>query len=46
MGRRFAAFIGLSEAETAGLVTALAVHETGGALQDEVQVDPRQRRER
>ena len=37
VGRRFADFIGLSEAETAGLVTALAVHETGGALQDEVQ---------
>jgi diguanylate cyclase (GGDEF)-like protein len=37
MGRRFAAFIGLNEAETAGLVTALAVHETGGAVRDEVQ---------
>ena len=37
VGRRFAAFIGLDEAETAGLVTALAVHETGGAVQDEVQ---------
>ena len=37
VGRRFAAFIGLSEAETAGLVTALAVHETGAAVQDEVQ---------
>lgn len=37
LGRRFAAFIGLSEAETAGLVTALAVHETGGAVHDEVQ---------
>ena len=37
VGRRFAEFIGLNEAETAGLVTALAVHETGGALQDEVQ---------
>jgi diguanylate cyclase (GGDEF)-like protein len=37
LGRRFAAFIGLNEAETAGLVTALAVHETGGAVQDEVQ---------
>ncbi len=34
LGRRFAAFIGLSEAETAGLVTALAVHETGAAVQD------------
>jgi len=38
VGRRFATFIGLDEAETAGLVTALAVHETGGAVQDEVQV--------
>jgi diguanylate cyclase (GGDEF)-like protein len=37
VGRHFAAFIGLSEAETAGLVTALAVHETGAAVQDEVQ---------
>ena len=37
VGRRFAAFIGLSEAEAAGLVTALAVHETGAAVQDEVQ---------
>jgi diguanylate cyclase (GGDEF)-like protein len=37
LGRRFAGFIGLSEAETAGLVTALAVHETGAAVQDEVQ---------
>jgi len=37
IGRRFAEFIGLSEAETAGLVTALAVHETGAAVQDEVQ---------
>jgi diguanylate cyclase (GGDEF)-like protein len=37
VGRRFAAFIGLSEAETAGLVTALAVYETGAAVQDEVQ---------
>ena len=37
IGRRFAAFIGLSEAEAAGLVTALAVHETGAAVQDEVQ---------
>ena len=36
IGRRFAAFIGLSEAETAGLVTALAVHETG-AVHDGVQ---------
>ncbi len=37
VGRRFAAFIGLSDAESAGLVTALAVHETGAAVQDEVQ---------
>ncbi len=37
VGRRFAAFIGLSEAEAAGLVTALAVHETGAAVQDQVQ---------
>jgi diguanylate cyclase (GGDEF)-like protein len=37
LGRRFARFIGLDEAETAGLLTALAVHETGGAVQDEVQ---------
>jgi diguanylate cyclase (GGDEF)-like protein len=37
IGRRFAAFIGLDEAETAGLVTALAVHETGATVQDGVQ---------
>jgi diguanylate cyclase (GGDEF)-like protein len=37
VGRRFADFIGLSEAETAGLITALAVHETGAAVKDEVQ---------
>ncbi len=37
LGRRFAEFIGLTDAEAAGLVTALAVHETGGAVQDEVQ---------
>ena len=37
VGRRFADFLGLEEAEAAGLVTALAVHETGGAVQDEVQ---------
>jgi diguanylate cyclase (GGDEF)-like protein len=37
LGRRFATFIALDEAETAGLLTALAVHETGGAVQDEVQ---------
>ena len=38
VGRRFGRFIGLGEAETAGLVTALAVVETGGAVQDEVQL--------
>jgi len=38
LGRRFAAFIGLSAAETAGLITALAVEETGAELRDEVQV--------
>ncbi len=37
IGRRFAAFIGLSEVEAAGLVTALAVHETGASVQDGVQ---------
>jgi len=37
VGRRFAAFLGFSEAETAGLVTALAVHETGAAVQDGIQ---------
>ena len=37
LGRRFASFIALDEAETAGLLAALAVHETGGAVQDEVQ---------
>jgi diguanylate cyclase (GGDEF)-like protein len=37
VGRRFAAFIGLSQGETAGLVTALAVHETGAAVQDGIQ---------
>jgi diguanylate cyclase (GGDEF)-like protein len=37
IGRRFADFIGLNEAETAGLITALAVHETGAVVQDEVQ---------
>ena len=36
VGRRFAAFIGLSEAETAGLVAALAVHESGVAVRDEI----------
>jgi diguanylate cyclase (GGDEF)-like protein len=38
IGRRFAAFIGLTDAEAAGLVTALAVHETGVPVQDEVQL--------
>jgi hypothetical protein len=37
LGRRFADFIGLSEAETVGLVTALAAVESDGALQAEVQ---------
>lgn len=37
LGRRFAETLGLSEVETAGLVTALAVHEVDGALADEVQ---------
>lgn len=37
LGQRFAAFIDLNEAEAAGLITALAVHETGGAVQEEVQ---------
>lgn len=37
VGRRFAAFIGLNEAETAGLVTALAVVESDGSVQQEVQ---------
>jgi len=37
VGRRFADFIGLSEAETVGLVTALAAVETDGGLQAEVQ---------
>jgi diguanylate cyclase (GGDEF)-like protein len=34
LGRRFAKFIGLDEAETSGLITALAVHETGIARED------------
>ena len=38
LGRRFAAFIGLNEAETAGLITALAVEKTGVELRDEVQI--------
>ena len=37
VGRRFADFIGLSEAETVGLVTALAAVEADGSLQAEVQ---------
>lgn len=37
VGRSFAAFIGLTRAETAGLVTALAVLERGTELQEEVQ---------
>jgi diguanylate cyclase (GGDEF)-like protein len=37
LGRRFAEALGLSEVETAGLVTALAVHEVDAALTDEVQ---------
>lgn len=37
VGRRFADFIGLSEAETVGLVTALAAVETDSSLQAEVQ---------
>jgi hypothetical protein len=38
LGRRFADFIGLSAAETAGLITALAVEETGAELRDGVQI--------
>jgi diguanylate cyclase (GGDEF)-like protein len=37
VGRSFAGFIGLTRAETAGLVTALAVLERGTELQEEVQ---------
>jgi diguanylate cyclase (GGDEF)-like protein len=37
LGRRFAAALGLSDVETAGLVTALAVHEVDAAVTDEVQ---------
>jgi len=37
LGRRFAETLGLSEVETAGLVTALAVYEIDAALMDEVQ---------
>jgi diguanylate cyclase (GGDEF)-like protein len=38
LGRRFAETLGLSDIETAGLVTALAVYEVDAALTDEVQV--------
>jgi diguanylate cyclase (GGDEF)-like protein len=37
LGRRFAARLALDEAETAGLVTALAVYEAGASLGDDVQ---------
>ena len=37
LGRRFAEALGLSEIETAGLVTALAVYEVDAALTEEVQ---------
>ncbi len=37
LGRQFAEALDLSEVETAGLVTALAVHEVGVALTEEVQ---------
>jgi diguanylate cyclase (GGDEF)-like protein len=37
LGRRFADFIGLDEAETVGLITALAAVESDGGLQAEVQ---------
>lgn len=37
LGRRFAERLGLSEGETAGLITALAVYESGGRVSDEVQ---------
>jgi len=37
LGRRFADRLGLSEGETAGLITALAVYESGGRVSDEVQ---------
>jgi diguanylate cyclase (GGDEF)-like protein len=37
VGRRFAEALGLSEVETAGLVTALAVFEVDAALTDDVQ---------
>jgi diguanylate cyclase (GGDEF)-like protein len=38
LGRRFAERLGLSESETAGLLTALAVYESGGRVSDEVQM--------
>jgi diguanylate cyclase (GGDEF)-like protein len=37
LGRSFATALGMSEVETAGLVTALAVYEVDAALNDEVQ---------
>jgi diguanylate cyclase (GGDEF)-like protein len=37
VGRSFAAFIGLTRAETAGLITALAVLERGTELREEVE---------
>jgi hypothetical protein len=37
LGRRFAEALDLSEVETAGLITALAVYEVDAALADEVQ---------
>jgi diguanylate cyclase (GGDEF)-like protein len=37
LGRRFAELLGLSESETGGLLTALAVYESGGRVSDEVQ---------
>jgi len=37
LGRRFAEALGMSDVETAGLVTALAVYEVDAALADEVQ---------
>jgi diguanylate cyclase (GGDEF)-like protein len=38
LGRAFARQLELSESETGGLVTALAVYESGGKVSDEVQV--------
>ena len=37
LGRQFAERLGLSDGETAGLITALAVYESGGRVSDEVQ---------